>query len=135
MIYLASPYTDPNPAVMEHRYFFVMDICQHFLTKGYHVVSPIVHCHMMAKLYKLPKDYIFWGNYNQTLITAAKEIWFALIPGYSKSIGLKAEFILADKYQIAKRTIDVSWINSNNTGEKTYSLSTPLTTNFLEGPE
>ncbi|MCP5014648.1 MAG: DUF1937 family protein, partial [Ketobacter sp.] len=48
MIYLAQPYTDPNPDVREHRFNLGERYTAELLQNGQWVYSPIVHCHELA---------------------------------------------------------------------------------------
>lgn len=98
MIYLATPYTNEDPAVMEHRYNTAMDVAQYFISNNYVIFSPIVHCHEMAIKYKMNKDYTFWKTYNKSMIKVVKEVWFAAMPGCTKSTGMLAEYLIAKKY-------------------------------------
>jgi hypothetical protein len=128
MIYLATPYTHEDPSIVEERYLLALDITQFFLKQGVWIFSPIVHCHEIAKRYNLPGDFSFWHDYDEEMISIAKQVWFALIPGYSKSKGMKLEYTLALN---AKKIINVitplhaNWGGGNY---KTYAVSG----NFLD---
>ncbi len=44
-IYLATPYTDFDPAVRAARFFAVNKVAAHLMKKGFLVFSPISHTH------------------------------------------------------------------------------------------
>lgn len=96
-IYLASPYSAklPNGEVdrerQEHRFRQVMGVVAHFMNKGYHIYSPILHCHELAVHHKLPGDFEFWKEYNKAMIEFADEFWILEIDGWKESKGIAGE--------------------------------------------
>jgi hypothetical protein len=91
MIYLASPYTHPDPLEMEYRYECILETTAHFLTQGHPVYSPIVHCHPLAKAKDLPRNYDFWFQYNIHMLELADEVWVIQLDGWQKSQGVNSE--------------------------------------------
>ena len=43
LIYIGSPYTHSDKAVMQDRYDQILSITADLLNRGFHVISPIVH--------------------------------------------------------------------------------------------
>lgn len=95
MVYLASPYTDEHPEIMEIRYGHVMEITAYLIRKGYVVFSPIVHCHVLANKYLLPKNFEFWQKYNESAIVSCESFMVAAIDSWEKSVGVRSEYNLA----------------------------------------
>jgi len=95
VIYFASPYTHVDPAISNIRYHAVMRETAHFLKLGYPVYSPIVHAHVMAFEYSLPRDYQFWKPHNHALLRRSLELWFLTIDGWRESAGVQGELELA----------------------------------------
>jgi hypothetical protein len=95
MIYLASPYTHEYPEVMQMRYNSTMQITAYLIKKKYVVFSPIVHCHVIATDYNLPKDFKFWQNYNESCINSCSGFMIAAIDGWKESVGVHAEYDFA----------------------------------------
>jgi len=97
MIYIASPYLDPDPKVMEKRFEFVEAYMAHGLkeyrplTSDDFLISPIVLFHEMAKKYNLPKDAVFWWNYNISLMRLCSHMQVLQIPGWKNSMGVQRE--------------------------------------------
>lgn len=106
MIYLASPYTHPDPIVMKTRYLLAQQVNAHFISQGFHVYSPIVHCHTMALTHTLPHDFDFWRRFNLDLIRRSDEFWVLTIPGYHESKGVAGELNFADHCGLPIKWVD-----------------------------
>lgn len=91
-IYLASPYSHPDPAVRDMRYMRVRDIAARLiLERDQPVYSPIAHCHDMCAAAKAPFTYEAWREQDEAMIRPAEEVWVAMLPGWRESAGIKAE--------------------------------------------
>jgi len=91
VIYLAQPYTDPDHSVRERRYIAALHLVADYTKLGFLIYSPIVHYHNVAVKHNLPKDFMFWRELNFAALARCGEIWIAPMPGWEKSLGLKAE--------------------------------------------
>lgn len=94
-IYLASPYSDPDPDVVESRHQTAMQAAVWFLRHKIWVYSPIVHCHDLAKLHALPTSFDYWSSYNETMLCGADYLYILCIPGWEKSKGIRGEWQFA----------------------------------------
>ena len=94
LIYLASPYSNPNPAVSERRFIAVCHYAADLMRAGYMVFSPIAHTHPIAK-YGLPKDWAFWSRCDRVLLERCDELWVVQMDGWDTSIGVQAEIAIA----------------------------------------
>lgn len=95
MIYLASPYTHPDPLIMKTRFLLAEQCTAHILQRRDHVYSPIVHCHEIAAKFSLPTDFDFWQVYNRDMIRRCDEFCILDIPGWKESKGVRGEFDFA----------------------------------------
>lgn len=95
MIYLASPYTHPDPLEMQYRFHQVCNACAYLMSLGKVVYSPIAHNHYLAQNFSLPHDWNFWQNFDCHMIDRADEVWVFTIDGWHKSVGVQAEIIYA----------------------------------------
>lgn len=89
--YVASPYTDPDPAVMASRYASALHFTASALSRGLFVYSPIVHCHEAAVKFTLPRHAEFWWSYNKAMLASAGAFIRLEIPGWAESKGLRQE--------------------------------------------
>jgi hypothetical protein len=93
--YVASPYSDPSPSIMNHRYRLTMQACANLTAEGYFVISPILHWHETATQFGIPTDCEFWESYNRTLMEVCDGIIILMIDGWKKSKGVAKELAWA----------------------------------------
>lgn len=105
-IYLASPYSNPDPKVMEKRYQQAMKAVQQMLRYREWVYSPIVHCHELAKIYELPKSHEFWEDYDFTMLAASSCLRILRLPGWDVSNGVFKEKAEAERLGVPVGYID-----------------------------
>jgi Domain of unknown function (DUF1937) len=90
-IYLASPYSDPDPRVRKRRHLAAEAAVHWMLCRKIWVYSPIVHCHFLAENFEMPTDRAFWRPYNRAMLRQAVELWVLRIPGSNNSSGITEE--------------------------------------------
>jgi len=92
--YLSTPYSNyelGRDAACEMAYVATV-LC---MKAGINALSPIAHCHDMAKNHSLPTDYEFWKNWNHSLIRVSRGIIVVTAPGWSESKGVNGEMTFA----------------------------------------
>lgn len=94
-IYLAQPYSDPDHIMMQQRYIAGCEATAILLNNDRHVYAPIVHCHEIAKLHDLPRDFPFWRRYNYAMLAPANLLLVLQLPGWDISTGVGAEIDFA----------------------------------------
>jgi hypothetical protein len=94
-VYLASPYSHPDPAVREARFDAVARNVAALMRSGVHLYSPITHTHPIAIRGDLPTDWSYWEGYDRVMIAAASELWVLMIDGWGESRGVAAEIAIA----------------------------------------
>ena len=103
LIYLAGPYSyNPEGAFELH-----MKYAAHFLAQDIIIFSPIVHNHPLATTHFLPKDYLFWTNYNRALLLKCDELWVTTEPGWEESKGTLHEISIAESHKIPIKYIKI----------------------------
>lgn len=107
LIYIGSPYTHSNKIVMQLRHDQVLDITADLLNQGFHVISPIVHCHPLSIKHNMRGDFEFWKKYNFALLSKCDVLLIVPLNRWLESVGLKAEIefardnnILVEMYNI-----------------------------------
>lgn len=94
-VYLASPYTHPDPLVREERYIRTAATLATLLRNRVWTYSPIVHCHELAKTWGLPHDAKFWFDYDMAMLAKADSLSVLMLDGWHKSVGVKGEMAAA----------------------------------------
>jgi hypothetical protein len=93
LIYIASPYTHPDPEVMEYRYKKVTKLVANMIYDGLYVYSPISSMHPVAQDvdYPLPKDYEYWKTFSKLLLDKSDSMVVYKMDGWKESIGVQDE--------------------------------------------
>lgn len=97
LVYLACPYSDPNPDVQQQRFEAVNFVAAYFMAQGVHIISPISQTHPIALAGDLPKGWDFWGSYDYALLTACSKLIVVMLPGWELSQGVRAEINIAHR--------------------------------------
>lgn len=108
MIYLASPYSHPNPAVMQERFEDVQLIVVEGFNRGIMYLSPIMYWHEAASKFSLTTDYRPYLQFNMELLRACTEIHVLTIQGWSISLGVEQEIKAAAEVKIPMHHIDAA---------------------------
>ena len=94
MIYLASPYSHPDPLVREDRFNAACQATAQLVLGGRSVFSPIVHGHPLVR-HGLPTEWTFWQRFDIEYIRCCDEVLVLRIDGWEESEGVRAEIELA----------------------------------------
>ena len=94
MIYIASPYSHPDPAVRETRFQAACRAAAELMRRGKIVFSPISHSHGITQ-YGLPKDWQFWEACDRAHLERCDEVVVLMLDGWRESVGVKAEIGIA----------------------------------------
>jgi hypothetical protein len=101
-IYVASPYSSPDPRVREERYQLVLQECAAYVTLGIPIFSPIVHFHPIDKvlLKEVSHPSEFWDPFWKPLLLNSSLLLVLPFPGYKESRGIKEERKIAQESNI-----------------------------------
>ena len=94
LVYLASPYSHPDPTVRDERYQAVCQAVAAMLLAGQSVFSPIVYSHPLTA-YGVPTDWSFWWRYDREMLSRCDRLVVLMLPGWQESVGVQAEIQLA----------------------------------------
>ena len=95
MIYVGSPYSDPDHLVREDRAFQVERFAARYVQRGHVIYCPIASWHHVAQKFTLPTDFQFWQQLNFGMLRFASELWVLRLEGWEKSVGLAGEMDVA----------------------------------------
>jgi hypothetical protein len=107
--YLASPYTDPDPAVRQARFEIVCRIAGALMARGEVVFSPIAHGHSIQMLANppLPREWNFWRRQDFRHLEHADRLIVLMLPGWQDSCGVTEERNAAEKLGIPVEYMEV----------------------------
>lgn len=100
LIYLGSPYTHSDKDVEQERYDKALYLTADLLNQGFHVISPIVHCHPLSIKYNMKGDFEFWQKYNFAILSKCDVLLIFPLDGWEISVGLQKEIQYAKKNDI-----------------------------------
>lgn len=121
LIYLASPYTHPDPDVQEQRYAEIAKAAAQFIKQGHCVYSPIAHWHKIAELAIAAGNPITHDEFlhvDEQFILCCSEVWVVKLPGWGDSKGVMREIHFA-----IEKDIEIRYFAYNHSiGEYNESL-------------
>lgn len=94
MIYLASPYSHPDPVVREERFRAACRATAALLRAGEVVFSPIVHSHPLVG-FTLPTAWAFWERIDRVYLERCDEVVVLMLDGWNESVGVREEIGIA----------------------------------------
>lgn len=98
MIYLASPYSHPDPLVREKRFKLACQVAAKLISRRIVVYSPVAYTHPMVQHDpSLPTNWDFWRSLDEEFLKICDELWIILLSGWKESIGVRGEIILAKR--------------------------------------
>lgn len=93
--YLAVPYTHEDPEIMRERFLKVNIVAAHLIRDGEIVFSPISHCHPMAEVLDLPRDWQYWDKFDRAYMECCYKLYVLMLDGWEESKGTQAEIKIA----------------------------------------
>lgn len=113
-IYLASPYSHPDPEVRERRFEAACRAAGRLMLKGKVVFSPVAHSHPIERI-GLDRRYgqDFWLRQDIPFLRGAAELCVLKLPGWEQSIGVEAEIQYARLHRIP-----VTYLEPEDTHER-----------------
>src|SRR5690349_18881064 len=106
LIYIASPYSHPDPAVRQKRYEDVSAYTAKRMMEGAVVYSPIAFNHPLSVRYEMPTDWVFWKHFDCRMIDKCDAMEVLMLDGWDTSVGVSAEVVYA-----REREMRVSWVS------------------------
>jgi len=95
LVYLAAPYSHPNPAMREFRFRCINKAASTLMRSGVFVLSPVSHSHPIAISGNLPPGFDYWGRWNRELLRVCKRMLILELDGWKSSEGIKGEIEFA----------------------------------------
>jgi len=98
-VYLAIPYTNYSDHEREWIFETANRIAFKYFWEGKTVISPITHCHPIAK-YGFKGDFSVWREFDMELLKICSSVVVVCIEGWELSTGIKHEIEYAQANNI-----------------------------------
>ena len=105
LVYLACPYSHPDPLVREARFREANRASAALMGRGLHIFSPISHTHPIALEGNLPGDWHYWRDYDTSVLRACRALVILQIDGWEASTGIKGEISIAESLHLPIRRV------------------------------
>jgi len=98
-IYLASPYSDPDPMVRNQNFQNAKKAAAYLLRRTSSVVySPVVYGVVLEQEATLGRQtHAFWMRQARAMLACCTEVCVLVVPGTGKSVGVAEEIALAQR--------------------------------------
>lgn len=106
LIYLATPYSHPDPQVREEQFRVVNRVAADLMKQGLHIFSPISHTHPIALANDLPKGWEYWEQYDRVVLKVSEKLIVLRQSGWQDSVGVSAEIEIANDLNLCVEFID-----------------------------
>lgn len=107
MIYVASPYSHPDPIIREGRYLTALRYTAFLHTKNLVAFSPIAYGHQFSTILSFDYGYETWQAFNDHMLKNSTEMHILALPEWEKSKGLMHEIAFATLHKIPTKTINL----------------------------
>jgi Domain of unknown function (DUF1937) len=94
VIYLACPYSHPDPAIREARFQAACRAAANLLFAGEVAFAPVVYGHPLVEL-GVPVDWNFWSRLDHAIIERSDSVHVLALPGWDMSVGVRQEVLFA----------------------------------------
>jgi hypothetical protein len=115
VIYLACPYTHPDPAVRDQRFEAACVATASLMRAGRSVFSPIVHSHPLVR-YGLPVEWDFWQAQDCEHLRGCDCVVVLTLEGWETSVGVQAEVRLANELGLPIHYLPLAMISMQSPG-------------------
>lgn len=95
LVYLAAPYSHPDPAVREARFQAANRAAGAMMAEGLHVFSPISHTHPIALCCDLPLGWDYWEAFDRAILSRCSSVVVLRLDGWKESTGVRHEMAIA----------------------------------------
>lgn len=99
-VYLASPYTHPDPFVREARFKAACKAAADLMLAGEIVFCPIAHSHPIDLCFGEPGSGEFWKRQDHPFLAGAVKVKVLCLRGWDDSHGVMAEIAYARDHNI-----------------------------------
>ena len=96
-LYLAVPYSDPDPVVCDQRFRMANWMAAELMREGNIVFSPLSHSHPISMCLNNSLDHDFWLKQCRSFVEWADAVYVYRIKGWGESKGVQREIRWAEE--------------------------------------
>ena len=111
MLYLASPYSHPDPTVRKLRASAALRAAASLLRSGVPAFSPIVYGRQFELHSAVDPDFAAWQSFNFAMLSRAQRLMVLKLPGWNKSEGVAAEIAFWNARREVEFLPPVEWMD------------------------
>lgn len=100
VIYVASPYSNFDPLLVETNFRMVTQYVADRVKNGEIMISPITYGHTLLQYSEMPGDWSFWTVFCLSLLDKCDCMRILMLPDWEKSVGIQEEIKYADSKKI-----------------------------------
>jgi len=113
LLYIASPFTHPDPVVSHGRFVDVCRATAYLIDQGWLAYSPITHTVPLGEYGSMKTTWKDWESYDTRFLTQCHGLALLKLNGWERSVGVQAELTHATQlrlqlYSIDPKTFEVS---------------------------
>ena len=107
LIYIACPYSDPDPGVQRDRYYYACSYAASLTIAGDTVFCQIAHAVALVETGLISDTgFEFWRSHKRRWLDACSEVHALLLPGWESSRGMAWEIGYATTRRMPVRYIE-----------------------------
>ena len=105
MIYLAAPYSHPEPMIVQERMENIYRVLGEFIKNGQHVITPL-SMHEVAIRHDLDGTYDYWSDYCLDILGRCDSMVVLCMDGWRESRGVTDEIQFCENNDIPISYLD-----------------------------
>jgi hypothetical protein len=112
IVYVAAPYTHPDPAVRASRYIMATALAAQIVLRGARVFSPLTMTHPLDLILQVEGkslDSDYWTEFDRPFMSMCSELVVLTIDGWEESSGIAREIEFFRSRNCPIRFIDPSY--------------------------
>jgi hypothetical protein len=114
LVYLASPYSNPDPAVRIQRFEEACKAAGYLMKQGLAVFSPIAHSHSIEMFFDKIEPGPFWMKQDIPVLRHCSRMYILALDGWTSSKGIAEEIEVAEMCKIPISTINPLTYHTEN---------------------
>ena len=97
LVYVAAPYNDPNPDVVNERMKRLTKQVAQMMSSGMHVFCPNIYLHPIAQIGELSTRWEYWESYCRAVLGRCQKMIVLMFEDWKLSTGVEFEIKIAEE--------------------------------------